>query len=84
MGKGRYQLLKTIQATSSLKKSAAKLGLSEKTVHNYIRRIEQRLEKKVIHSYKGGKKGGGSTELTPLGLNLIKEFEKVRKNIERR
>ena len=75
IGLGRYNLLIAINNSHSLKISAKVVGISEKTAHNYIKRIEQRLEKKIIESTKGGKNAGGSTNLTQLGLDLIKKYE---------
>ena len=75
LGEGRYSLLKNIEKTRSLKKSAELLKVSEKTAHNYIKRMESRLRKKIIKSSKGGKDAGGKTELTTLGRTLLKKFE---------
>ena len=81
LGKGRYTLLKTINKTSSLKKSAKKIGISYKTAYNYIKKIENRLSKKIIISHKGGKNAGGYTKLAPLGKELIKKYEDAIKKI---
>ena len=82
IGKGRYLLLKNIDDTNSLKKSAEKLGISYKTAYNYINKIENRLSEKIIISHKGGKEAGGYTNLTLLGKELIKRYEEVIEKIE--
>jgi len=77
IGEGRYLLLKHISTTRSLKKSADSLGISYKTAYNYINKIEHRLSQKIIKSHKGGKEAGGYTELTPLGKELMKNYEEA-------
>ncbi len=81
LGIGRYNLLKNIKRTSSLKISAEKLGISYKTAYNYIRKIEKHLGNKIIESHKGGKDAGGYTKLAPAGEMLIKKYEEVAKKL---
>ena len=76
-GKGRYNLLKSIQKTNSLKHGAKLMGICEKTAHNYVRKIESRLGEKIISSTKGGKNAGGKTVLTSLGMELIDKWERL-------
>ena len=82
MGQGRYELLKNIHVTQSLKESASNCGLSYKTAYNYIRKIEKRLGDKVIDSRKGGVGAGGMTLLTEKGKSLLTEYENVRDKLE--
>ncbi len=82
IGEGRYLLLKNIKKTKSLKKSAQNLGLSNKTAYNYIKKVENRLSKKIICSHKGGKDAGGYTELTLVGEELIKRYEESIEKIK--
>jgi len=76
LGRGRYELLTNIKKTSSLKKSAEKVGISYKTAYNYIKRIETNLGKRIIKSHKGGE-AGGYTKLNPVGEQLITKYEEV-------
>lgn len=78
LGNGRYELLKKIQSTNSLKKSADALDISYKTAYNYINKMENRLGEKIIIGKKGGISAGGSTSLTLEGTALIKMYEKAR------
>ncbi len=82
IGIGRYELLKNIQKTSSLKISAEKCGLASKTAYNYIKRIESRLGERIITSKKGGKAAGGSTNLNGMGLQLISEYEAITNKLK--
>jgi len=61
-----------------LKKSSHFVGICEKTAYNYIKRMESRLKIKIISSRKGGRDGGGSVSLTPVGKEMIKRFEKIK------
>ena len=76
MGKGRYEILKAIDKTRSIKKTATQLHITEKTIQNYIDKIEGRLGKRITSSYRGGRVGGGSTQLTPTGRQLLELFER--------
>ena len=78
MSIGRYSLLKNIEKTGSIKRSAKIIGVCEKTAHNYIGKMESRLGKKLVLSRKGGKYGGGSASLTKDGFALVKKFEMIK------
>jgi molybdate transport system regulatory protein len=78
IGMGRYNLLRKIDETKSLKDSATAVGLSYKTAYNYIKKIEKRLGSRIILSKKGGKDAGGMTALNENGKMLVKEFESIR------
>ena len=77
LGKGRYNLLKTINKTNSLKRSVDILKINYKTAFNHIRKIEERLGKRIIDTHKGGKDAGGYTRLTPLGKELVTRYEEI-------
>ena len=79
VGRGRYQILKTIDATHSLQRTAAKLHIAEKTIYNALRKMESRLGKKVVLAKKGGKSGGASLELTDEGKSLMRQYEQAQK-----
>ena len=81
LGKGRYELLKYINKTNSLKLSAKKVGISNKTAYNYIKKMENNLGKKVIDSHKGGKDAGGYTKLNSTGIELIEKYEEALSSI---
>jgi molybdate transport repressor ModE-like protein len=78
LGKGRYSLLKSIETTKSLKKSAKSVGICERTAYNYIKNIERRIKEKIVESHIGGKAGGAYIALTKTGQDLIKEFERLK------
>lgn len=76
MGQGRYEILKSIDATQSIKKTAKQLHIAEKTIQNYIDKIEGRIRKKITVSSRGGRIGGGHTQLTQTGKHLLELFER--------
>lgn len=77
IGKGRYRLLKSIAQTHSLKESAKESGVSLRTAHNHLRKIEARLGKKITSSVRGGPQGGGKVMLTRTGEELIHIYEET-------
>lgn len=77
IGEGRFLLLKNIDKTKSIKKAALICNMSEKTAHNYIKKMEQRTGHKIIITKKGGKRAGAITEITDTGKFLIKEYERA-------
>ena len=77
IGKGGAKILQTIKKTQSITKTAQKLGMSYKYVWNYLNKTQKTLKQPIIHTHKGGKKGGGGATLTPLGKQLLKEYKRV-------
>ncbi|WP_037919740.1 winged helix-turn-helix domain-containing protein [Sulfurihydrogenibium subterraneum] len=82
MGLGRDELLREIEKTGSIKKSAEKVGISYRKALYFIDAMEKRYGKKIVESVRGGRGGGGS-KLTEEGKKLLKEFEKVIKEFEK-
>ncbi len=81
LGEGGYRLLKKIEETGSLVKAAEELGMSYSFAWKYLRRIERLVGKKVVNTYRGGERRGGST-LTEEGKLLVRVYEKVYGEIE--
>lgn len=75
IGKGGAQILEQIEKEHSLTKAAKKLGMSYRYVWSYIKRVEKTLEKPVIETYRGGRRGGGGAELTTFGKELLEEYK---------
>lgn len=77
LGKGGADILQTIKQQENLAKTAQTLGMSYKYVWAYLKKMEKTLQRPIVTTRKGGKRGGGETTLTPLGENLLKEFKRV-------
>ena len=82
-GPGVFSLLKGIEEAGTLKEAARSLGMSYRYAWGLIRRAEDTLGEPLILASKGGRLGGGSTEVTELGHRFIEDFEKLRKTIAR-
>ncbi|CAD7843482.1 MAG: hypothetical protein [Olavius algarvensis Delta 4 endosymbiont] len=72
-GKGRMEILETIDRTGSINQTAKALKMSYKTVWSKIKSTEKHLKVKVVQS---DRKTG--THLTPEGRELVKTFAKLR------
>ncbi len=72
-GKGRMEILETIEQTGSINQTARVLKMSYKTVWSKIKSTEKHLRVKVVRS---DKKTG--THLTLEGQQLVKMFTQLR------
>jgi len=77
LGRGGAQILDAINEVKSISKAANKAGMSYRYVWNYLAKVEKTLQEPVVHTYKGGKMGGGGAHLTKLGESLLKEYKLV-------
>ncbi len=81
LGKGGGEILEAIERYGSISSASKHLGMSYRYVWGYIRKVEKITGKKVIRTYRGGKKGG-KTELTDFGKELLKEFKRIEEFVE--
>jgi molybdate transport system regulatory protein len=72
-GKGRMEILETIERTGSINQTAKALKMSYKTVWSKIKSTEKNLQINVVHS---DRKTG--TRLTSEGQHLVRMFVKLR------
>jgi len=79
-GRGKYLLLDAIRREGSLQKAAASLGRSYRKAWGDIRRAEEGFGRRLVVCERGGV-GGGKTELTEFGLELLKAWETFEKVI---
>ena len=77
LGRGGAQILQAVKEVNSISKAAKKVGMSYRYVWNYLAKIEKTLQEPVVHTYKGGRNGGGGAHLTKLGEDLLKEYMRV-------
>lgn len=78
-GEGPYDLLKGIEQTGSLRKSAAEIGMSYNQAWRLIRAMEGRLGFPLIRCQAGGSMGGGS-EITAEGRRLMDAYGAFRED----
>ena len=75
LGDGKWQLMKAISETGSLKLAMEKLNLSYRKTWNNLQQIEERLGFPILETQRGGTDGGGKTCLTPDGEKIVKAFD---------
>ena len=81
-GDGIYRLLLFIDRYGSINQAAQKENMSYRQAWGKIKRIETRLNKKLLDRKIGGESGGGAT-LTPVGSKLVSNYKKLTKRIEK-
>ncbi|WP_299682213.1 winged helix-turn-helix domain-containing protein [uncultured Tenacibaculum sp.] len=79
LGEGRIQLLKAIDEVGSLSKAAKALQLSYKKAWHLLNSMNTSGKQHITTNSIGGK-GGGGTQLTEYGRDLIKIFDQINKN----
>ena len=72
----RFMLLKGTQDYGSITKSAKEIGIPYRTALKYIENLEKEVGESVVASKRGGKGGGGSSQLTKVGKMIIREYTK--------
>ncbi len=81
LGEGKWQLLKAIRATGSLKAAAEQMGFAYRQTWENLKIIEKRLGFKLIEKTRGGADGGHTT-LTREGEMIVAFFDKLYDEIE--
>lgn len=71
---GRARLLRRIKDSGSLAEAAREMGMSYRHAWGILHRIAQNADGQIVDSVRGGKEGGETT-LTPLGEEILREFE---------
>ena len=81
VSEGRARILELIDETRSLSRTAKEMKMSYRHLWGVIREMETAFEEKLVESERGGK-GGGRTELTPLGKKLLEDYMRGMKSLE--
>ena len=79
-GDGKWRLLKTIEEEGSIRKAAERLGRGYRKAWGDIKRTEQSIGRKLVRKTRGGK-GGGTTELTEYGRELLLAWRRYREAV---
>jgi len=77
-GKGRDNILKTIDEQKSLNAAAKELGMSYRAAWGRLKASEERMGMNLVET--GIKEK--SLQLTPLARTIIERFEKLEKDVE--
>ena len=76
-GPGVYSLLKQIKKSGKLTDASKALEMSYRHAWGLIKKAEETLGESLLSRRKGGKAGGGGTELTKLGEEYLVHFERL-------
>jgi molybdate transport system regulatory protein len=82
LGDGKWELLKLIDATGSLKAAIEKMGWGYRSTWNKLKTIEKRIEFPIIERSRGGAGGGGQSILTEKGKMLVDSYRELHYELE--
>ena len=82
-GNGLAELLEEIDRTHSMLEAAQNLKMSYRYALHRITLAEERLGELLVNRSRGGPKGGGSSEVTPYGRELIARYRKAQAELDR-
>ena len=81
LGEGKWQLLKAIKDTGSLKAATEKMGYAYRQTWDKLKAIEEKLGFALIEKSRGGIKGG-ETVLTDKGERIVEFFNQLYSQTE--
>ncbi len=81
-GDGLARLLEEIDQHHSVLEAAKNLGMSYRYALHRISLSEERLGESLVTRVRGGAKGGGSSEVTAIGKELVLRYRNARKEME--
>jgi molybdate transport system regulatory protein len=81
-GDGLARLLEEIDQHHSILEAAKHLGMSYRYALHRITTAEERLEKPLVTRVRGGAKGGGSSEVTAYGRDLVARYRKGQAKLD--
>lgn len=82
-GDGLARLLEQIIQHHSVLEAAKELGMSYRYALHRITLAEERLGQSLVTRTRGGAKGGGSSEVTAYGKDLVAQFRKKQAALEK-
>jgi molybdate transport system regulatory protein len=81
-GDGLAELLEEIEHCHSMLEASTHLGMSYRYALHRITLAEERLGKLLVTRVRGGAKGGGSSEVTDFGRELVKKYRKAQVRLD--
>ena len=82
-GNGLAELLEEIDKNHSILISVEHLGMSYRYALHRITLAEERLGQLLVIRVRGGANGGGSSEVTDLGRNLVKRYRSAQAELDK-
>ncbi|PKL66396.1 MAG: transcriptional regulator [Methanobacteriales archaeon HGW-Methanobacteriales-1] len=83
MDSRRFELLKKIDNCGSIMNASKKTKIPYRTALKYIEVMEETLGHGVVFTTRGGRGGGGGSKLSSLGKEIVKEYTKVEKVLQK-
>ena len=80
----KSKLLQCIDKYESILKASKETGISYRTALKDIEIMEKELGAPIVHTKRGGKGGGGSSELTENGKQILFKFIKINRILKER
>jgi molybdate transport system regulatory protein len=77
-GDGLAELLEEIDKTHSMLETSQNLGMSYRYALHRITLAEERLGQLLVKRVRGGARGGGSSEVTDFGRDLVKRYRNAQ------
>ncbi len=83
LGKGGVSLLKAINKHGSITEAAKQIGVSYKYAWDQLADMEKAFGSPLLETRRGGSSGGGGAELTETAMELIKDYDRIEKYVDR-
>jgi molybdate transport system regulatory protein len=80
-GEGIAELIESVEKYHSIVSAAKYLNMSYRYALHRISLAEKRLGESLITRVRGGARGGGSSEVTFYGRNLVKRYRKIQEEL---
>ena len=80
-GQKEIELLRLIQEHGSISKAAKAYGISYKSAWDLLRRLDREVPEPLLRSKMGGSGGGGS-ELTTFGQEILRRYELIQRSFD--
>jgi molybdate transport system regulatory protein len=81
-GDGLARLLEAIDKHHSILEAAKELGMSYRYALHRITLAEERLQEPLVLRVRGGAKGGGSSEVTAFGKDMVAQFRAMQAKLD--
>lgn len=81
-GNGLAELLEEIDRRHSVLEAANQLKMSYRYALHRLTLAEERLGKSLVTRVRGGAKGGGSSEVTDFGKDLVKRYRNAQLKLD--
>ena len=81
-GDGLAELLEEIERRHSILEAAQHLGMSYRYALHRITLAEERLGQLLVNRVRGGAKGGGSSEVTDFGKELVVRYRQAQVRLD--